>query len=49
MTFFLLFQVPSYDVKLRNYADNNTLYASSYNLEEVKEILLNNLNKVTEW
>ena len=35
--------------KLSNYADDNTLYTSGYNLEEVKEVLLNDLNKVTEW
>ena len=35
--------------KLSNYADNNTLYTFGYNLEEVKEVLLNDLNKVTEW
>ena len=33
---------------LSNYADN-TLYTSGYNLEEVKEVLLNDLTKVTEW
>ena len=35
--------------KLNNYADENTIYASGYNLEEVKEALLNDLNKVIEW
>ena len=35
--------------KLSNYADDNTLYTSGYNLEDVKEVLLNDLNKVTEW
>ena len=35
--------------KLSNYADDDTLYTSGYNLEEVKEVLLNDLNKVTEW
>ena len=35
--------------KLSNYVDDNTLYASGYNLEEVKEVLPNNLNKVAEW
>ena len=35
--------------KLSNYADDNTLYTFGYNLEEVKEVLLNDLNKVTEW
>ena len=35
--------------KLSNYADDNVLYGSGYNLEEVKEVLLNGLNKVTEW
>ena len=34
--------------KLSNYADHNTLYASGYNIEEVKEVLLNDLNKVAE-
>ena len=34
---------------LSNYADDNTLYISGYNLKEVKEVLLNDLNKVTEW
>ena len=35
--------------KLRNYDDDNTLYTSDYNLEEVKEVLLYDVNKVTEW
>ena len=30
-------------------SDDNTLYASGYNLEEVKEVVLNDLNKVTDW
>ena len=35
--------------KLSNYADDNTLHASGYNLEEVNlEVLMNDLNKVTE-
>ena len=34
---------------LSNYADDNTLYTSGYNLKKVKELLLNDLNKVTEW
>ena len=34
--------------KLSSYADDNTLYASGYNLEEVREALLNDLNKVKE-
>ena len=34
---------------LSNYADDNTLYISGYNLNKVKEVLLNDLNKVTEW
>ena len=34
---------------LSNYADDNTLYTSGYNLKEVKEVLLNDLNKVIEW
>ena len=34
--------------KLSNYADDNILYGSGCNLEEVKEVLLNGLNKVTE-
>ena len=33
---------------LSNYADDNTLYTSGYNLKEIKEVLLNDLNKVTE-
>ena len=32
---------------LTNYADDNTLYTSDYNLKEVKEVLLNHL--VTKW
>ena len=35
--------------KLSNDSDDNTLFAFGYNLEEVKEVLLNDLNKVTEW
>ena len=35
--------------KVSNFADDNTLYASGYNQEEIKEVLLNDLNKVTEW
>ena len=34
---------------LSNYADDNTLYTSGYNLKEVKEVSLNDLNRVTEW
>ena len=34
---------------LSNYADGNTLETSGYNLKEIKEVLLNDLNKVTEW
>ena len=34
---------------ISNYADDNTLYTSGYNLKEVQEVLLNDLNKVTEW
>ena len=35
---------------LSNYVDDNTLYISGYNLTEVKKkVLLNDLNKVTEW
>ena len=34
---------------LNNYADDNTLYTSDDNLIKVKEVLLNYLNKVTEW
>ena len=34
---------------LSNYADDNTLHTSGYNLKEVNEVLLNDLNKVTEW
>ena len=34
---------------LSNYADDNALYISGYNLKEIKEVLLNDLNKVTEW
>ena len=33
---------------LSNYADDNTLYTSGDNLNEIKEVLLNDLNKVTE-
>ena len=33
---------------LSNYANDNTLNASGYNLEEEKEVLFNDLNKVTE-
>ena len=46
MTFFFFFFSSS---NLSNYADDNTLYTSGYNLKEVKEVLLNDLNKVTEW
>ena len=35
--------------ELSNYDDDNTLYSIGYNIEEVKEVLLNDLNKVTEW
>ena len=35
--------------KLSNYADDYTFYASGYNPEEEKEVLLNDLKKVTEW
>ena len=35
--------------KLTNYAVDNTLYTFGYILEEVKEVLLNDFNKVTEW
>ena len=35
--------------KLRNYADNYTFYASDCDLEDKKEVVLNDLNKVTEW
>ena len=38
-----------WDSKLNNYTDDNTLYTSGYILEEVKDVLLNDLNKVTEW
>ena len=31
------------------YADDNTLHTSGYNLEKMKEVLLNDLNKVTGW
>ena len=34
---------------LSNYADDNTLYTSCYNLKEAKEVLFNDLNKVTVW
>ena len=34
---------------LSNYADDNTLHTSGYSLKEVREVLLNDLNKVTEW
>ena len=34
--------------ELSNCDDDNTLYASGYNLEEVKPVSLNDLNKVTE-
>ena len=33
---------------LNNYADDNTLYTPGYNLKEIEEVLLNDLNKVTE-
>ena len=45
MTFF--FFVSSSN--LSNYADDNTLCTCGYNLKEVKEVLLNDVNKVTEW
>ena len=35
--------------KPSNYAYDNTLYNSDYNLEEVKEVLFNDFSKVTEW
>ena len=34
--------------KLSNYADDNTTHPSGYNQEKEKEVLLDNLNKVTE-
>lgn len=34
--------------KLSNYADDNTLCASDYNLEDMKEVLLKDINDVTE-
>ena len=43
-----LFQFVS-SSKLSNYTDVNPLSASGYKLEEVKEVLLNDLNRVTEW
>ena len=36
------------NAKLSNYADDNTIHPSGYNLEKEKEVLLDNLNKVTE-
>ena len=44
MIFFFLSQ--SY---LNNYADDNTLYASGFNLEEVKNILRTDFDAVTQW
>ena len=35
--------------RLSIYANDNTLYATDYNLEDVKETLHNDLNKVTKW
>ena len=35
--------------KLSNDADDNNLFTFGFNLEEVKEGLLNDLNKATEW
>ena len=34
---------------LSNYADNNTIYASGFNLEEVKSCLRSNFDAVTKW
>ena len=34
---------------LSNYADDNTIYTSGYELKEVKKVSLNDLNKVTKW
>ena len=45
MIFFFLSQSSN----LSNYADDNTLHTSGYSLKEVREVLLNDLNKVTEW
>ena len=35
--------------KLSNYADDNTLYTTGSNLNEAKEVLLNDFKVVTEW
>jgi len=35
--------------KLSNYADDNTLYATGYNLSEAKKMLLNDFDIVKEW
>ena len=34
---------------LSNYADDNTLYASGFNLEEVKNCLSTDFDAVTKW
>ena len=44
MTFFFVS-----NCNLSNCADDNTVYTSGYNLKEVQEVLLDHLNKVTEW
>ena len=35
--------------KLSNYTDDNTLYASDQKLEEIKQILHSDFEKVTKW
>ena len=35
--------------KLSHYTDDNNLYTLDYYLEEVKQVLLNGLNRVIDW
>ena len=44
--FYFIFFVSSSN--LSNYADDNTLCISGYNLEELREVSFNVLNKITE-